>query len=71
MSIDRQPPREPTWFKSSYSGANATECLEAAFVPSGLLLRDSKQPTVAQIQISAGAWHGFTAGIPSPHQNER
>jgi Domain of unknown function (DUF397) len=61
MSIGRQRHREPTWFKSSYSGANATECVEAAFVTSGVLLRDSKQPMAAQVRMSRRAWSAFAA----------
>ncbi|GAA4821936.1 DUF397 domain-containing protein [Streptomyces ziwulingensis] len=52
-------PCAPRWFKSSYSGANATECVEAAFVPSGVLIRDSKRPEGAQVTISARAWEPF------------
>ncbi|MGV9994890.1 DUF397 domain-containing protein [Streptomyces sp. NPDC003374] len=47
------------WFKSSYSGGNATECVEAAVVPSGVLIRDSKRPGDLHIGISAEAWHSF------------
>jgi uncharacterized protein DUF397 len=65
MAADHHPSREPTWFKSSYSGGNATECLEAAFVPSDVLVRDSKQPSEALIRISPGAWWAFTQDIPS------
>ncbi|MFJ7048863.1 DUF397 domain-containing protein [Streptomyces sp. NPDC101112] len=50
------------WFKSSYSGGNATECVEAAVVPSGVLIRDSKQPDCAHLTVSAEAWSKFVAG---------
>lgn len=63
MSVDHPAPK-PVWFKSSYSGGNATECLEAAFVASGVLVRDSKRPTGAQIRISPNVWRVFTADIP-------
>lgn len=59
MPTNRQSPRDLAWFKSSYSGANATECVEAAFVPSGILLRDSKQPMAAPVWVSGGAWRAF------------
>ncbi|MEU5363104.1 DUF397 domain-containing protein [Streptomyces sp. NPDC005925] len=49
----------PAWFKSSYSGGNATECVEAAFVPAGILVRDSKRPTGPRLAVSAGAWTCF------------
>ncbi|MFF8971525.1 DUF397 domain-containing protein [Streptomyces sp. NPDC014995] len=44
MSVGPQLASEPVWFKSSYSGGNATEYVEAAFVPKGVLVRDSKVP---------------------------
>ncbi|WP_217179810.1 DUF397 domain-containing protein [Streptomyces sp. AC495_CC817] len=50
---------ERTWFKSSYSGANTTECLEAAFVPAGVLIRDSKRPDFAHLTVSTKAWGRF------------
>lgn len=62
MRADPQSASEPTWFKSSYSGANTTECVEAAFTSSGIRIRDSKRPTHAHLQVSAGAWTEFLAG---------
>ncbi|MEV4863554.1 DUF397 domain-containing protein [Streptomyces ossamyceticus] len=52
---------EHAWFKSSYSGANTTECVEAAFVPTGVLIRDSKQPDAARLTVSTEAWCSFIA----------
>jgi len=59
MPVDTLPVSEPVWFKSSYSGGNTTECLEAAFVPSGVLLRDSKRTYGPLVAISAEAWRKF------------
>ncbi|TXS35171.1 DUF397 domain-containing protein [Streptomyces sp. uw30] len=59
MSDTPQPVSELFWFKSSYSGGNTTECLEAAFTPFGVLVRDSKQPKPAHIVLSAQAWSNF------------
>ncbi|MBP5863462.1 DUF397 domain-containing protein [Streptomyces sp. LBUM 1478] len=64
MLVDPQAAPEPTWFKSSYSGANTTECLEAAFLPSQVLIRDSKRPAAARLSVSAGAWASFVAQPP-------
>ncbi|GAA3770148.1 DUF397 domain-containing protein [Streptomyces phyllanthi] len=61
MPVAPQPPSESSWFKSSYSGGNATECVEAAFVPAGLLIRDSKQPEGPHLAVSAEAWGRFVA----------
>ncbi|MGW7168237.1 DUF397 domain-containing protein [Streptomyces sp. NPDC054884] len=60
MSAGPQPVSKPVWFKSSYSGGNATECVEAAFVPTGVLVRDSKAPDGPRISMSAEAWSRFT-----------
>ncbi|MFH9549013.1 DUF397 domain-containing protein [Streptomyces sp. NPDC017435] len=59
MSAGPQPVSEPIWFKSSYSGGNATECVEAAFVPAGVLVRDSKTPNGPRIAVSAETWSRF------------
>lgn len=59
MSVSPQPPSEPVWFKSSYSGGNTTECVEAALVPSGVLVRDSKAPSGPHVKVSADAWCKF------------
>ncbi|PWI18155.1 DUF397 domain-containing protein [Streptomyces sp. Act143] len=61
MSALPRPAAEHAWFKSSYSGGNATECLEAAFIPSGVLVRDSKRPASPHLAVSARAWASFLA----------
>ncbi|WP_406727393.1 DUF397 domain-containing protein [Streptomyces sp. GD-15H] len=58
------PARSPAlhdlaWFKSSYSGANTTECVETAFIPPGVLIRDSKRPEGPWVAVSAQAWNRF------------
>ncbi|MER6557717.1 DUF397 domain-containing protein [Streptomyces sp. NPDC001027] len=59
MSASPQPVSEPVWFKSSYSGGNATECVEAAFMPTCVLVRDSKAADSPHISVSAEAWSRF------------
>ncbi|MBD9728729.1 DUF397 domain-containing protein [Streptomyces caniscabiei] len=59
MFANAQGSPEPTWFKSSYSGANTTECVEAAFLLPQVLIRDSKRPTAACLLVSAEAWTSF------------
>ncbi|MFF5364387.1 DUF397 domain-containing protein [Streptomyces scabiei] len=66
MLADPQQAPEPAWFKSSYSGANTTECVEAAFLSRKVLIRDSKRPAAACLQVSANAWTSFLAGASSP-----
>ncbi|MFJ6349130.1 DUF397 domain-containing protein [Streptomyces sp. NPDC092046] len=51
------------WFKSSYSGGNATECVECAQSGTGALVRDSKQPTGGVIAFGQGAWQAFVNDI--------
>ena len=67
MSVDPQTVFEPAWFKSSYSGGNATECVEAAIVPSGVLIRDSKRPEHRHLTVSAPSWAEFLASLDLPH----
>ncbi|MFE9772951.1 DUF397 domain-containing protein [Streptomyces sp. NPDC005931] len=52
---------EPKWLKSSYSGGNATECVETAFVQSRILIRDSKHPEGPWLTVSPRAWRRFVA----------
>ncbi|MEU0811430.1 DUF397 domain-containing protein [Streptomyces sp. NPDC005970] len=51
------------WFKSSYSGAGQTECVEAAFRTGGIAVRDSKEPERAVLAFSACAWGDFLAAV--------
>ncbi|MGX1475001.1 UNVERIFIED_CONTAM: hypothetical protein RKD50_003809 [Streptomyces canus] len=66
MSVRPQRASDPAWFKSSYSGGNATECVEAAIVPSGVLIRDSKRPTHQHLAVSAVSWAEFLASVNLP-----
>ncbi|MEU9410327.1 DUF397 domain-containing protein [Streptomyces sp. NPDC048281] len=54
---------EARWFKSSYSGGNATECLEASFSRAEVLIRDSKRPTGPHLRIAAETWGRFVADV--------
>ncbi|MFF6779186.1 DUF397 domain-containing protein [Streptomyces sp. NPDC012637] len=58
MSTDETSP-ELAWFKSSYSGAEGGECLEAALTPSTVHVRDSKAPARAQLAFGALEWTAF------------
>ncbi|PZH13382.1 DUF397 domain-containing protein [Streptomyces sp. NTH33] len=71
MSVGPRSVSELVWFKSSYSGGNTTECVEAAFAPSGVLVRDSKQPEHPHLTVSAEAWTGFVAGTCHTHLADR
>ncbi|MFI9585067.1 DUF397 domain-containing protein [Streptomyces sp. NPDC052236] len=51
------------WFKSSYSGAGTSECVEAAAVLDGAAVRDSKNPHGPRISFDSRAWAGFLASL--------
>ncbi|MEU5534161.1 DUF397 domain-containing protein [Streptomyces sp. NPDC020362] len=65
MSAGPQPLSELEWFKSSYSGGNTTECVEAAFVASGVLLRDSKNSSGPVVVVQRPTWRRFTQALRS------
>ncbi|MEY7976576.1 DUF397 domain-containing protein [Streptomyces pilosus] len=54
---------ELDWFTSTYSGGSGTECVEAAFVPRGLLIRDSKRPSGPHLALSSTAWAEFISNV--------
>ncbi|MGW2559119.1 DUF397 domain-containing protein [Streptomyces sp. NPDC001514] len=51
------------WFKSSYSGGSGTECVEAARVPGGTAVRDSKHPLGQLLAFPAQVWNSFTGAV--------
>ncbi|MGW7508559.1 DUF397 domain-containing protein [Streptomyces massasporeus] len=53
------------WFKSSYSGGNATECLECSYGANGALIRDSKISTGPVVLVGSDAWRCFIGAIRS------
>ncbi|WP_445515633.1 DUF397 domain-containing protein [Streptomyces sp. NEAU-174] len=55
--------RDGGWFKSSYSGAGNTECVEAAFRPGSTVVRDSKDPGGSVIGVSHRAWTDFVTAL--------
>ncbi|GHH96053.1 DUF397 domain-containing protein [Streptomyces capillispiralis] len=60
-------PPELAWFKSSYSGANTTECVECAHVTHGVLIRDSKDADGSVVSVKTGAWRFFVEGLRQAH----
>ncbi|MFD4523162.1 DUF397 domain-containing protein [Streptomyces sp. NPDC058470] len=63
MPADSLSAVDHAWFKSSYSGGNTTECVETAFAPSSVLVRDSKRPESPHLAVSAAAWVRFVAEV--------
>jgi Domain of unknown function (DUF397) len=55
--------REPSvrWRKSSASGSG--DCLEWAFVSSGVWLRNSRDPGGPELHLRHSEWEAFVAGV--------
>ncbi|MFD5870519.1 DUF397 domain-containing protein [Streptomyces sp. NPDC060322] len=51
------------WFKSSHSGGNETECVEAAFVSAGTSVRDSTRPHEGRFHVRSAAWTDFVGSL--------
>ncbi|MEU6931014.1 DUF397 domain-containing protein [Streptomyces sp. NPDC046374] len=47
------------WFKSSYSGAEGSDCIEVAAGAGTVHVRDSKVASGPVLQVSRKAWAGF------------
>jgi hypothetical protein len=62
-------PAEPdltgaAWFKSSFSEGNNGNCVEVAFVPAGVGVRDTKQQGRGPVLLfGRGEWAVFVAGV--------
>ncbi|MGV9345797.1 DUF397 domain-containing protein [Streptomyces spiralis] len=52
-------PARVAWFKSSYSGNEGGACLEVAFEPGTVHIRDSKAPARAQLAFHPPQWTAF------------
>ncbi|XVU25830.1 DUF397 domain-containing protein [Actinoplanes sp. CA-054009] len=52
------------WFKSSRSGPNSDNCVEAAFLEFGMTaVRDSKNPDGPALIFTAAEWDAFVGGV--------
>ncbi|MEV6127335.1 DUF397 domain-containing protein [Streptomyces violaceusniger] len=63
IASDTAPER--AWFKSSYSEANGTACVEIAHLPrtAQVGIRDSKDKGGPALVVPAGAWAEFVAAV--------
>ncbi len=52
-----------SWRKSSYSGNNGGNCVEAGSVPGAVFVRDSTNPDGGHLEFSAPVWREFAARI--------
>ncbi|MFJ4923595.1 DUF397 domain-containing protein [Streptomyces sp. NPDC088725] len=56
---------ERAWFKSSYSGSDGGNCVEAAATPTTMHVRDSKALQGPALRIPATQWTTFIAFVSS------
>ncbi|MDT0397413.1 MULTISPECIES: DUF397 domain-containing protein [Streptomyces] len=63
--------RELAWFKSTYSGANTTECVECAHAADGTLIRDSKWAGGPMVHVARGPWLVFIRSLTNGAPNSR
>lgn len=47
------------WRKSSYSGGGNENCVEVASTPTGIAVRDSKNPNGHFLQLTPQQWRSF------------
>jgi Domain of unknown function (DUF397) len=57
-TIDSAP-----WRKSSYSGTNGGDCVEAADLDARILLRDTTDRGGVVLSVSPDAWRRFTGSL--------
>ncbi|MFF5155258.1 DUF397 domain-containing protein [Streptomyces sp. NPDC000348] len=50
---------ELRWFKSSYSAGNGGDCVEVAHAGTAVLIRDSKRPDAAVLNVPSAQWTAF------------
>jgi len=51
------------WRKSSYSGTNGGDCVEAADLDGRILIRDTTDRDGVVLSVSPDAWHRFTGSL--------
>jgi hypothetical protein len=54
---------ELRWFTSSFSGGNGNGCVEVAFLPCGVAVRDTKDRALPPHRYPAPSWSEFLAGV--------
>ncbi|MFF6811859.1 DUF397 domain-containing protein [Streptomyces sp. NPDC012403] len=47
------------WFKSSYSAGDGGDCVEVADAGTAVLIRDSKRPDTAILDVPSAQWTAF------------
>ncbi|MEU6152291.1 DUF397 domain-containing protein [Actinosynnema sp. NPDC047251] len=51
-----------TWRKSSFSGGNS-DCVEVSLAPTGVGVRDSKNPQAGRLTVPRATWRIFLAAL--------
>jgi hypothetical protein len=54
---------ELRWFTSSFSGGNSNNCVEVAFLPGAIAVRDTKDRALPPHHYSAACWAEFLTGV--------
>jgi hypothetical protein len=60
---------ELRWFTSSFSGGNGDSCVEVAFLPGAVAVRDTKDRSLPPHRFSAPCWTDFLAAVRSGEFN--
>ncbi|MFB9594047.1 DUF397 domain-containing protein [Streptomyces racemochromogenes] len=67
MTTNPAPLAPLPWRKSSYSGANESQCVEIAPLTNagldGVAIRDSKKPNGPMLQIRPATFHAFVKHV--------
>jgi hypothetical protein len=53
---------EAVWRKSARSSPSGDNCVEVAFLPGGVAVRDSKNPDAGALLFTEEEWNAFVAG---------
>jgi hypothetical protein len=54
---------ELRWFTSSFSGGNGGGCVEVAFLPAVVAVRDTKDRALAPHRYPAASWSEFLTAV--------
>ena len=54
---------ELRWFTSSFSGGNGNGCVEVAFLPDGVAVRDTKDRALTPHRYPTAPWAEFLAAV--------
>ncbi|MFJ9443196.1 DUF397 domain-containing protein [Kitasatospora sp. NPDC101235] len=60
-------PRDLSWRKSSYSGAEGGDCVEVALTDVAVHVRDSKDPAGPVLRIELAGWAAFVRFASESH----